>query len=51
MKLVTSQEKYAKYVMKPNFKNGHSFSKYLLALEIGKTEIKMKSQSTLGRHY
>ena len=26
-KLVTSDEKYQKYVMKPNFKDGHPFSK------------------------
>ena len=32
-KLVVNREKYAKYVMKPNFKDGHSFSKYLLAVE------------------
>ena len=32
MKLVTSQEKYAKYVRKPNFKDGHPFSKHLSAV-------------------
>ena len=32
MKLVTSQEKYAKYVMKPNFKDGHPFFKHLYAV-------------------
>ena len=41
MKLVASDKKYLKYVMKPNFKNGHPFSKHLLAMEMGKTEIKM----------
>ena len=41
MKLVASDKKYLKYVMKPNFKNGHRFSKHLLAMEMGKTEIKM----------
>ena len=41
MKLVTSRQKYAKYVMKPNFKDGHPFSKHLFAVEMGKTEIKM----------
>ena len=41
MKLVTSREKHAKYVMKPNFKDGHSFSKHLFAIEMGKAEIKM----------
>ena len=33
MKLVTSDKKYLKYVMKPNFKDGHPFSKHLFALE------------------
>ena len=41
MKLVTSQEKYAKHVMKPNFKDVYPFLKELLTVEIGKTEIKM----------
>ena len=37
MKVVTSREKYGKYVMKLNFKNGYSFSKEIFAVEI-KTE-------------
>ena len=41
MKLVTSDKKYLKYVMKPNFKGGHPFSKHLFAVEMGKTEIMM----------
>ena len=41
MKLVTSDKKYLKYVMKPNFKGGHPFSKHLFAVEMGKTEIKI----------
>ena len=41
MKLVTSYEKYLKYVMKPNFKDGHPFSKHLFAVEMGKKEITM----------
>ena len=41
MKLVTSDKKYLKYVMKPNFKDGHPFSKHLFAVEMGKTEIMM----------
>ena len=41
MKLVTSDKKYLKYVMKPNFKGGHPFSKHLFAVEMGKTEITM----------
>ena len=41
MKLVTSEQKFEKYVMKPNFENGRPFSKYLFAAEMGNTEIKM----------
>ena len=36
MKLVTSKQKYQKYVVKPNFKNGYSFSKHLFAMEMEK---------------
>ena len=49
MKLVTSEQKYAKYVMKPNFKDGYPFSKELFAMEIGKTEIKMNKPVYLGQ--
>ena len=38
---MTSREKYAKYVTKPNFKDEYPFLKELFALEIVKTEIKM----------
>ena len=38
---MTGDKKFLKYVMKPNFKDGFPFSKYLFALEMGKTEIKM----------
>ena len=31
MKLVISDKKYLKYVMKPNFKNGHLFSKHYMS--------------------
>ena len=41
MKLVTSQEKYVKYVMKPNFNGRYPFLKELLAVEMVKTETKM----------
>ena len=41
MKLVTSEQKYRKYVMKPNFKDGHPFSKHLFAVEMEKTETTM----------
>ena len=49
MKLVTSERKYQKYVMKPNFKDGHPFSKHLFFVEMGKTEIKMNKPVNLGQ--
>ena len=49
MKLVTSKEKYAKYVLKPNFKDGHSFSINFFAVEMEKTEIKMNKPVYLGQ--
>ena len=36
MKLVISDKKYLKYVMKPDFKDGHPFSEHLFAVEMGK---------------
>ena len=39
VKLVTIEQKYQKYVMKPNFKDGYPFSKHLFAVEMEKTEI------------
>ena len=36
MKLATSNKKYLEYVMKPNFKDGHPFSKHLFAVEMEK---------------
>ena len=49
MTLVTSDKKYLKYVMKPNFKDGHPFSKHLFAVEMGKTKIKMNKPVYLGQ--
>ena len=50
MKLVTSEQKYQKYVMKPNFKDDYPFSKDLFALEMGKiTEVKMNKPVYLGQ--
>ena len=49
MKLVTSERKYRKYVMKPNFKDGHLFSKHLFAVEMGKTEVTMNKLVYLGQ--
>ena len=49
MKLVTSDKKYFKYVMIPNFKDGHTFSKHLFAVKMGKTEITMDKPVYLGQ--
>ena len=49
MKLVTSDKKYLKYVMKSNFKDGHPFSKHLFAVEMGETKIKMGKPVCLGQ--
>ena len=49
MKLVTSDKKYQKYVMKPNFKDGHPFSKHLFAAKMGKREIPMNKPVYLGQ--
>ena len=49
MKLVTSDKKYLKYVMKPNFKDGFPLSKHSFAVEMGKTEIKMNKPVYLGQ--
>ena len=49
MKLVTNEQKYLKYVMKPNFKNGHPFSKDLFAVKMGNTKIKMNKPVYLGQ--
>ena len=48
MKLLTSDKKYLKYVMKPNFKDGHPFSKHLFAVEMRKREITMDKPVYLG---
>ena len=49
MKLVTSNGKYLKYVMKPNFKDGHPFSKHLFTVEMGKREITMNKPVYIGQ--
>ena len=49
MQLVASEEKFEKYVMKSNFKNGRPFSKYLFAVEMEKTEIKMNKPVYIGQ--
>ena len=49
MKLVTSDKKYLKYVMKSNFKGVHPFYMHLFAAETGKTEIAMNKLVYLGK--
>ena len=49
MKLVTSDKKYLKYVMKPNFKGVNPFYMHLFAAETGKTEIAMNKPVYLGK--
>ena len=49
MKLVTSREKYTKYMMKPNLKDGYPFSIDLFAIEMEKTDIKMSKAVYLGQ--
>ena len=49
MKLATNQQKYLKYAMKPNFKGGVKFSKNLMGVEMGKTEIIMNKPIYLGQ--
>ena len=49
IKLVTSDKKYLKYAMKPNFKDGHPFSKHLFAVETAGTEIKMNKPVYIGQ--
>ena len=49
MKLVTNQDKYRIYVMKPNFKGGVKFSENIMGVEMGKTEIKMNKPVYLGQ--
>ena len=49
MKLVISRKKYVKYVMKPNLKDEYSFSKEILAAEMGKTKLKMNKSVYLGQ--
>ena len=48
-KLVTSDKKYLKYAMKPNFKDDHPFSKHLFAVETEGTEIKMNKPVYIGQ--
>ena len=44
IKLVTTEEKYLKTIMKPNFKSGVPFGENLMGCEMGKIKIVMKNQ-------
>ncbi|XP_057308928.1 uncharacterized protein LOC130647182 isoform X1 [Hydractinia symbiolongicarpus] len=49
IQLFTNEEKYMKLVMRPNFKGGSRFSKHLLGVEMGKTEVKMNKPVYRGQ--
>ena len=49
MKLATNEQKYLKYVMKPNFKDSVKFSDHLIGVEMGKTEITVNKPVYLGQ--
>ena len=52
IKLITNEKKYKKQVMKPNFKGRKGcikFSDHLMAVEMGKTNIKMTKPIYLGQ--
>ncbi|XP_057292573.1 uncharacterized protein LOC130621288 [Hydractinia symbiolongicarpus] len=49
IQLVTNENKYTKLVMKPNFKGGCRFSKNLIGVEMGKTEVKMNKPVYIGQ--
>ena len=49
MKLATNEQKYLKYAMKPNFKDAVAFTKNLIGVEMGKTEITMNKPVYLGQ--
>ena len=49
VKLVTTEEKYLKTVMKPNFKSGVLFGENLVECEMGKSKVVMKKPVYLGQ--
>ena len=46
IKLVMTEEKYLKTIMKPNFKSGVLFGENLMGCKMGKIKVVMKSQFT-----
>ena len=49
IKLVTTEEKYLKTVMKPNFKSGVLFGENFMGCEMGKIKVVMKKPVYLGQ--
>ena len=49
IKLITTEEKYLKTVMKPNFKSGVLFGENLMGCEMGKIKVVMKKPVYLGQ--
>ena len=49
IKLVTTEEKYLKTVMKPNFKSGVQFGENLMGCEMGRIKVVMKKTVYLGQ--
>ena len=49
IKFVTSDKNYLKYDMKPNFKDGHPFSKHLFGVERERTANKMNKPMYIGQ--
>ena len=49
IKLVMTEEKYLKMVMKPNFKSGTLFGENLMGCEMGKIKVVMKKPVYLGQ--
>ena len=49
IKLVTTEEKYLRTVMKPNFKSGVLFGENLMGCEMGKTKVVMNKPVHLGQ--
>ena len=49
IKLITTEEKYLRTVMKPNFKSGVRFGENLMGCEMGKIKVIMKKPVYLGQ--
>ena len=49
IKLVTTEEKYLRTVMKPNFKSGVLFGENLMGCEMGKMKVVMNKLVYLGQ--